>query len=582
MSQIDEIHILQKIKFLKLPLLILSVTCIFLLPSYSYAQSVPNSPQNLVVTINANQASLSWSAPSNNGGESITGYRIDYSIDSGSFLTLTSNTGNTGTTFTHNNIQTNHNYNYIVYAINSVGVGSPSNIATAAANQGTIPNPPQSLVASVTAPNQITLSWSSPTGTTQVTGYRIDYSIDSGDFIPLVSNTGTTSTTHIHTGVQSGHTYRYIVYAINSVGTSSPSNLASTTVNQQNNVPNPPQNLDAISSSQNEIDLSWGSPSNIAGTGVTGYRIDYSIDSGNFVPLVSNIGTATNYAHTGVSAGHTYRYIVYAMNSAGTSSPSNVASSSVNQQNVPNPPQNLVATVSSSNQVNLSWSLSPDISGAGATGYRIDYSIDSGDFVPLVSNIGPATTYSHTGVQPGHTYRYVVYATNSAGTSSPSNQAYVTIANPTPTISILSGTIPVVNTPATLGYSISGGQVYSASINNDTNTLNFRLQGNLPGVLYLQLPRTLIDAKQPDGSDKNFYVIVDNKNAVFSETRTGSYRALAISFPAGANDVTIIGTLVVGGVNSMGGTVPEFPVALIGLVAGLVPVVFLSRRFVKI
>jgi len=484
MSQrINEINNIKKIEFLKLPFLsILVVTCFFL--SSSYAQSVPTSPQNLVASTSSNQINLSWNAPSNSGGDPVIGYRIDYAIDSGSFTTLTANTGNTGTTFTHNNTQLGHNYNYIVYAINSVGVGSPSNIASASTNQGTVPNPPQNLIASVTSSNQITLSWSSPTsGTTQLTGYRIDYSIDSSNFISLTSNTGSVSTTHIHTGVQPGHTYRYIVYAINSVGTSSPSNMASASINQQSNVPNPPQNL--------------------------------------------------------------------------------------------------IASVISSNQINLSWNSSPDVLGTGVTGYRIDYSIDSGNFVPLVSNIGTATTYSHTGIQPGHTYRYIVYAMNSVGTSNPSNQAYATIGNPTPTVSILSGTIPVVNTPATLGYSISGGQVYSASINNDTNTLNFRLQGSSPGVLYLQLSRTLIDAKQPDGSDKTFYVVVDNKNAIFTETRTGSYRALAISFPAGASDVTIIGTSVVGGVNVMGGTVPEFPFALIGLVAGLTPAIFLSRRFVK-
>ena len=55
----------------------------------------------------------------------------------------------------------------------------------------------------------------------------------------------------------------------------------------------------------------------------------------------------------------------------------------------------------------------------------------------------------------------------------------------------------------------------------------------------------MIDSKQSDSSDKDFFVTVDDKNAEFTETRAGDYRTLAISFPANADKISVMGTYVV-------------------------------------
>src|SRR2546428_626765 len=64
------------------------------------ASTIPGAPTSLVAnTVSSSQINLSWTAPANNGGSAITGYKIERSTDGGSSWSPPVNTSSTATTY---------------------------------------------------------------------------------------------------------------------------------------------------------------------------------------------------------------------------------------------------------------------------------------------------------------------------------------------------------------------------------------------------------------------------------------------------------------------------------------------------
>ncbi len=105
------------------------------------APTVPSHPTNLLANpVSSSQINLSWTAPTDNGGSTITGYMIERSADSGStWSTIVPTTGSTGTTYPDTGLTAGTTYTYRVSAINAIGTSSPSNTASATTSTTTSP-----------------------------------------------------------------------------------------------------------------------------------------------------------------------------------------------------------------------------------------------------------------------------------------------------------------------------------------------------------------------------------------------------------------------------------------------------------
>jgi predicted secreted protein with PEFG-CTERM motif len=113
-------------------------------------------------------------------------------------------------------------------------------------------------------------------------------------------------------------------------------------------------------------------------------------------------------------------------------------------------------------------------------------------------------------------------------------------------------------------YSISGATVTSARLSTDTTSLIIGLDANNDGgTISLDLPRAVID------SDDQFFVLVNGEETDFDETADSTIRALSITFPAGTEEIEIIGTFVV----------PEFgTVAALILAVAIISIIAVSAR----
>ena len=86
-------------------------------------------------------------------------------------------------------------------------------------------------------------------------------------------------------------------------------------------LPAAPVGLTATLASASQVNLAW-TP---GGTNQTGYEIDRSTDGVNFSAVATLSASLTSYSDTGLAGGTAYSYRIRAINAAGPSSPSNVA-----------------------------------------------------------------------------------------------------------------------------------------------------------------------------------------------------------------------------------------------------------------
>src|SRR5437867_2415877 len=270
----------------------------------------PSSPTGLVATAaSSSQIGLTWTAPTDNGGSAITGYKIEKSTDGGSTWSTLVNTCGTSTKCSDTGLPHTTTFTYRVSAINSVGTGSPSTTASAT-TLAVPPSPPTGLAGSASS-SQIRLSWTAPTdnGGSAITGYKIERFTDGGTtWTTLVANTGNTAATYSDTGLTRATAYTYRVSAINSAGTGSPSITASATTLAV--APSSPTGIAATAASSSQIGLTWTAPTDNGGSAITGYKIERSTDGGStWSTIVANTGSAaTAYSDTGLTHTTTYTY----------------------------------------------------------------------------------------------------------------------------------------------------------------------------------------------------------------------------------------------------------------------------------
>jgi len=98
-----------------------------------------------------------------------------------------------------------------------------------------------------------------------------------------------------------------------------------------------------------------------------------------------------------------------------------------------------------------------------------------------------------------------------------------------------------------LNYTISGGQVKSVVIDPQDISLVVQIDSATSGMVHLQVPRLLLDAKKPSNADESFLVLIDdNEITSFHEgTSDYGYRYLDIPIVNGDSKIEIIGTSVI-------------------------------------
>jgi len=373
-------------------------------------RSIPAPPENLEAYAGNCYVNLTWSPPADDGGAPITEYRIYRSTSLGNeqFLAVVSSEI---TWYNDTLVANGITYYYYVTAVNEVGESNPSNEVNVTVPS--VPTPPQDVQASA-GDEYVYLQWSPPAddGGIPVTAYRIYRGVSLSSMFLLVE-IPSAQIEYTDTSVNNGVTYYYYITAVNDVGESEPSETVSA---RPVGPPDPPQNLRATAGDEYVL-LTWEAPDD-GGLEIIEYRIYRYVDSGS-PELIANVtGTSLSYNDTSVTNGVRYHYYVIAVNSAGTSDPSDTVDAW--PVGVPGAPTNLTAEAGDG-YVILMWAEPEDDGGTPVIIYNI-YRGTSPESMELVAQVPYTnTSYRDTSVENGVTYYYYVTAVNIVGESGPSD-----------------------------------------------------------------------------------------------------------------------------------------------------------------
>jgi len=129
-------------------------------------------------------------------------------------------------------------------------------------------------------------------------------------------------------------------------------------------------------------------------------------------------------------------------------------------------------------------------------------------------------------------------------------------------------TVSVQGSSDLIGYEITGGKLVGITPDVEANSLIISIDATSDGSLTLTIPRSVLDATI-NGGDDDFFVLIDGEEVDFDETTTSNDRTLTIAFPAGAEEIEIIGTFVV----------PEFgTIAAMILAVAIISIIAISAK----
>ena len=450
----------------------------------------PGAPTSVSATTGDTTATVSWTAPANTGGSTITEYTVTSSPEN---KTAKWNLGDGNLRAIVTGLTNGTSYTFTVTATNANNLTSdPSN-----SSNSVIPNvvPGAPTIGTATAGDTTaTVSWiaPNPNGGTAITGYTVTSS-------PTTSNSANTSqpadanaTSLQFIGLTNGTSYTFTVTATNLKGTGSPS--ASSASVTPNVVPGAPT-IGTATAGDTTATVSWIAPNPNGGTAITGYTVTSSPTTSNSAntsqPADAN---ATSLQFIGLTNGTSYTFTVTATNLKGTGSPS-ASSASVTPIGVPSAPTS-VSAEAGDRSATVSWTAPINTGGSAISKYTVTSS--SGPIITWTT--GPLTA-TFLGLTNGTPYTFTVTATNDTqliGPSASSNSVIPNVVPGAPTI----GTATAGDTTATVswiapnpnggtaitGYTVTSSPTTSNSANTsqpaDANATSLQFIGLTNGTSY--------------------------------------------------------------------------------------------------
>lgn len=176
----------------------------------------PGTPCGLTAVGSNGAVTVSWSAPSSNGGSAITGYKLYRSTVPGS-ETLVASLGKCAS-YTDAGLVNGKTYYYRVSAVNAVGEGNLSQEVPGMPKAASAVPGAFSLIASATS-GSVRLSWTMPSSVCPLQHFDVIRKVSGSETV--IAKLSPSRTSYVDQTAVTGKDYSYRVVAFNSAGPSS-------------------------------------------------------------------------------------------------------------------------------------------------------------------------------------------------------------------------------------------------------------------------------------------------------------------------------------------------------------------------
>lgn len=428
--------------------------------------TVPGLPRKIIGTGSNNTVTVSWTAPTSNGGTPILSYRVTaLDVSSGQILTPLDISASVGQIVTFTGLTNGRSYRFAVFATNKYGTSPDSTSVRVVVVPADFPPAPLD-VSGFSSDSTATISWSDPTNNSgneitsyiaknTATGVKLTFYRDSGSGINTYSAP--------FTGIVNGTRYKFTVQSVSPVGGSS---LAEVFVTPSTAPVIQSVSTD-LSSTPGVITVGWtilsdglGSSSNnfrLISSTVTAYLSATNAQVGSPVTIADSSGRT--YSFSGLTGGVTYKFSISSRNVNNLTS--NLAYSADRQALSPPGAPSDVSATPFNRLAYLKWT-EPASNGATITKYSISAIPSSGSTVtqtyssPFTIDGNGKTTYTFFGLN-NISYTFTVTAYNSIGYGTPSSPTSATTLL-SQVITVAGALDPVANT-GIRGYVNGDGQV---------------------------------------------------------------------------------------------------------------------------
>ena len=351
------------------------------------AQAGPAAPTNLTAEPGNGQATLSWTAGSDNGSTVVRWEYTQSTPATNVWIPIPGSSRHT-TRHTVTGLTNGTAYGFQVRAVSGAGNGAAST-STTNVTPSTVPAAPADLDLEV-GNSLAVLSWTAAAADTEadgfsaITSYQYRQRAGRGDYGPwtLIVGSGANTAAHTVTGLANRTSYQFQIRALNANGAGAVAETAPAIVGT---TPGRPRTLSAVPGNQ-MVALSW-TPSSDGGFPITSWQFRQTTDDGTFAetaPAWVTIpeSSADTTTHTVVSLDNAlaYKFQVRAVNSRG---PGTAAESeAADPGTAPGRPSE-PSGAASQNAITITWApplneAGTAVNNGGSPILRYEYSVSAG------------------------------------------------------------------------------------------------------------------------------------------------------------------------------------------------------------